>query len=271
MNENNLIEAIIYCMENQNTQFYFNSKTCDISEEEKENYIPLPIWSSFDGFQTMENFTATLKNSNYKKQLIKTLENGKGVFRNFKDTLKKYPGLEEKYKSYKYNVLKKRVIAFLDSLSINKDLYLTNEENQYELTLEDFSIEFTFSNHLFSNLEINKDYKSKLEINDSEKNVLIKTLSEDVIGKVSYVLDNKNIVITSYFIEKDFRDLGLFTLAFNKIIEKEKDCTSLTIVDYNKEQILSNFLVNLNATKVYTEYKLDLKKWFNIIIIKTFI
>ncbi len=258
MEQNNLIDAIIYCMENQNIDFYFNPSTLDISEIKKNNYVELPKWSSFDGFQNMENFTASLKNKIHRDELIDVLKNGKGVFRNFKDVLKKYPSLEYKYKQYKYNEIKNRVVDFLDSLSINKSLFLTNEDNGYELNLSDFDIKIIDEKIEIESPIIKKDFISNIEYNDKNiKTALIKDTDNNNIGVINYFIDDKTIIITYYYVEPNFRDLGLFKLAFNSIIKNE-NCDYLIISVVNKDQILSTMIENLNFEKVYTEYKIKL-------------
>ena len=90
-----LIDQILFYMENQGETALVSARdgkivpvVDDEPELDDENYYSLPDWTSADGFELMENFTAGLHNPNAYKELRRCLANRRGVFRNFKDILK---------------------------------------------------------------------------------------------------------------------------------------------------------------------------------------
>ena len=54
-----------------------------------DRHVRLPRWGSAEGFHLMESFVTSIDNPAYREQLSRALTMGKGVFRAFKDTLKR--------------------------------------------------------------------------------------------------------------------------------------------------------------------------------------
>lgn len=79
-------------------------------------FIHLPTWGSADGFQLMERFAVSLRNPLVHQELLKILSSGKGVFRQFKDCLKQYPGVEKLWLSYKKNEMRGVVLTWMAGL-----------------------------------------------------------------------------------------------------------------------------------------------------------
>ncbi len=71
--------------------------------------IPLPEWSSSDGYQLMESFAACLRNPVYRERLRVILNSRRGVFRKFKDVLKERSDLEQRWYAYKHKEMVKVV------------------------------------------------------------------------------------------------------------------------------------------------------------------
>ncbi|MCK5673819.1 MAG: GNAT family N-acetyltransferase [Spirochaetales bacterium] len=146
-----IIDMIIFGMENQSDEYYVDIKTGDVlsetqaEEEYEDEYIdsfimPVPDWLPTDGFQLMESFVAALHNPAYKEDLRKILSIGKGAFRNFKNTVKKHESLTQQWYLHKEKVMRSRVI---DWYNLNSEILKYNEidENTDEtenLILSDF-------------------------------------------------------------------------------------------------------------------------------------
>ena len=139
-----LVEQIIFAMEDQQNQYYVHMDTGELLREEEieedeaeedeaegeDPFIPIPEWRPVDGFLMMEKFVARLRNPLLRDQLKDALTSGRGVFRKFKDILKTNPEIERLWFSFKERELRKvvwqwyndnRELAGLDRLEEETD------------------------------------------------------------------------------------------------------------------------------------------------------
>ena len=154
-----LIDDIIFSMEDQNSEFVFDSKSASlvpldcllVSEQdelgENENIYPLPEWTSDKGFEIMERFAENVRVPKVREELQRVLANGRGVFRNFKNVLKEYPHIEKRFHNFKKSEMRAVVVEWYNSLRESWGLEKLNQdfEEYNELTQEDF--EFHPYNH----------------------------------------------------------------------------------------------------------------------------
>ncbi|NLJ09672.1 MAG: GNAT family N-acetyltransferase [Treponema sp.] len=146
-----LIDQILFAMEDQDGDFLLDTQEGivhtleEIEEagedsENEDRYIPLPNWSSNDGFRLMEKFTAGLKNPPVKNELTHALDRGRGVFRAFKDTLSQYPEVEKLWYSFKEREMRRTVLDWYNALREEWGLERIGEEPEdtEDLVLEDF-------------------------------------------------------------------------------------------------------------------------------------
>lgn len=145
-----LVDLIIFAMENQKEFYFFDTQDLKLVEDSdieskeewnEERFIPLPTWSSTDGFQLMENFVASLRNPIIREQLRSALSSGRGVFRSFKDVLKKRPDIERLWFSFKEKEMKSRVVEWFESQSASWEVESLGPEPEEteELVLTDFT------------------------------------------------------------------------------------------------------------------------------------
>lgn len=155
-----IIDQIIFAMENQETPFMFDSQTRTVvddfpkppsvseggdEEQASGRYAEIPEWSSADGFQLMERFVATLRNPLAREKLRAALAGGKGVFRNFKNTLKEHGEIERLWFSFKDREMRAKVLDWYNDLC---DLWgwervspePEDEEETDQLVLSDFAV-----------------------------------------------------------------------------------------------------------------------------------
>ncbi len=121
-----LVDQIIFAMEDQENEYYIDvvegslvtaeELTEEDWEEEEDRYISLPEWSSVDGFNLMERFTASLRNPLYRERLRQILSSGRGVFRQFKNALKERPDLEKLWFHFKNREMRKEVYRWYNAL-----------------------------------------------------------------------------------------------------------------------------------------------------------
>ncbi len=145
-----IIDQVIFAMENQESGFLVDTVSGSIvqdavrSEEDPERYVPIPEWSSADGFHLMEKFVASLRNPLARERLRTALASGKGVFRSFKNALKDQEGVERLWFSFKDQEMKQKVVAWYNELCDAWGCTRLNpnpdDEETGELVLSDFII-----------------------------------------------------------------------------------------------------------------------------------
>ncbi|MDR2177362.1 MAG: GNAT family N-acetyltransferase [Treponema sp.] len=146
-----LIGALLFSMEDQMGVFCLDTeekiivsdRDKDLDNEGHENgkrYISLPEWNSADGFRLMEHFTAGLRNPALRKELSEALNQGKGVFRAFKDTIARYPETEKLWFSFKEQGMRREILRWYNGLREEWGLERIGGEPEEtgDLVLEDF-------------------------------------------------------------------------------------------------------------------------------------
>jgi GNAT superfamily N-acetyltransferase len=119
-----LIDQIIFAMENQSTEYVVDSHTgvlvsadkIDDDAEVQRRYYEPPVWDSVNGFQLMERFAAVVRNPEAKESLRQVLSLGRKVFRNYKDVLKEYPEVESNWFSFKDREMKQHILEWYNIL-----------------------------------------------------------------------------------------------------------------------------------------------------------
>ncbi|GHU71104.1 hypothetical protein FACS189450_06600 [Spirochaetia bacterium] len=148
-----LINDILFAMEDQEGEFLVDTQAGIVVNENDDNfeeeaeedqpmdrYIGLPEWESADGFRLMERFAAGLRNPLVRTELSAALNQGKGVFRAFKDILGRYPEAEKLWFAQKEQEMKRQIIRWYNSLREEWGLARIGgePEDTADLVLEDF-------------------------------------------------------------------------------------------------------------------------------------
>lgn len=276
-----IIEDVIFSMENQDGEYLFDSENqCTVSlsgltlsEREEfdsnENMYPLPPWASGDGFELMQKFASELRIPDVQKELLNVLANGRGVFRNFKNVLKKYPYIEKRFHAFKEKEMRSVVYEWYNTLRESWGLEkLSQDFEEYdELTQEDF--DFRPYNHEKDNDciiteakkitdEIKAEYKGnkgsaiahfwlrKFNYEDSAGigGIICRTMSDDFAGCLLFSKCDpfaENVVaLTAFFVNQNYRGLGITRELFSRSISylKSSGIQSFIIVD----SVLPDFL-----------------------------
>jgi GNAT superfamily N-acetyltransferase len=147
-----LMDDILFSMEDQNQDFYIDTREGSLVDEEsldpndlddKEGrFLDLPQWESADGFRLMERFAASFKNSLVREELSSALNRGKGVFRAYKDVLGRHPESERLWFTFKEREMKRVVLRWYNALRERwgLDQIGMEPEETGDLVLEDFHI-----------------------------------------------------------------------------------------------------------------------------------
>ena len=149
-----IVSQIIFSMENQNRSFVVRLRDGLVIPAERkgeeggalvaDRYEEPPGWKSSDGYQLMERFVVTIRNPLVREQLREILSSGRGVFRQFKDTLQEWPEIQRRWFSFKRLEMRSRIVSWYNAIREREGLpriavELATEETD-ELVLSDFSI-----------------------------------------------------------------------------------------------------------------------------------
>jgi GNAT superfamily N-acetyltransferase len=156
--DNELQDQIIYSMENQDGIFFLDIRTGNLvaNNEIKEKdigkrYHRLPGWRSLEGYQLMERFVSSVRNPLFREELRGAISTGKGVFRNFKNVLKKRKELEKLWFSFKEREMKSIILDWYNRIRESEGLEKLSpppEEETEELVSSDFSMTTDVARHL---------------------------------------------------------------------------------------------------------------------------
>jgi ribosomal protein S18 acetylase RimI-like enzyme len=144
-----LVTDIAFAMENQSSLSVMDClegnvvDTDSIDSQDDSRYMPLPEWLPADGFRIMEMFTARVRVPELQNTLRKVLQQGKGVFRAFKDSIQAYPEQEQAWYLFKERQIRRRISEWYNEL---RELWgleqvaLEHEIHDTALVLSDFNI-----------------------------------------------------------------------------------------------------------------------------------
>ena len=143
-----LINDVQNALENQISTFGIDAQSNSLIElnenvkVDNELIFELPEWTSEDGFELREEFVKTLHAPIAHEELLSILHSGRGVFRNFRNALKKYPEVEKRWHIYKNNVMKTYINDWYNELreiwGLEK-LDQMPESQEESLVYDDFS------------------------------------------------------------------------------------------------------------------------------------
>jgi GNAT superfamily N-acetyltransferase len=167
-----LIDQIIFAMEDQHHRFVVDRETGAMLREDelppgeaaapeprasgageepgaldgvggpRTRYLPIPAWGPAEGFHLMERFVLKLRNPIFAEMLREALSSGQGVFRRFKDILRKNREIERLWFAFKDKEMKQVVEHWYEAERELAGLERLAEEQEpaVELVASDFSI-----------------------------------------------------------------------------------------------------------------------------------
>ncbi len=253
-----VINSLIFAMENQKENNVFDSEQKEVVEldigvkKATDRYYSIPEWTSIDGFKVMEHFVTSLHSPLAKEALHEVLFAGKGVFRNFKNTLKDYPEVEQQWFTFKQKVLKEKVVqwynVFRDSWGLER---IEGEPEETEnLIFDDFvfreydktldqermmqaeemaaqSIESSYKNEL--GIAAGMIWKSYKDFFEAENKIIY--ICENIAGDFSGAISVSSVpspakcsvVVTLFFILPAWRGLGIGKELFRFCLQELKN------------------------------------------------
>ena len=115
-----LLDQILFAMEDQDNFSVLNLTTRQVEFCADENacgegtVLPLPTWSSTDGFRMMRDFSESIHNPAVQVELRAVLDSGHGVFKRFKQILKPRDLLYRQWLRFKRRFMEEKVRQWLD-------------------------------------------------------------------------------------------------------------------------------------------------------------
>lgn len=115
-----LLDQILFAMEDQDNFAVLNLATRQVEVCADENscgegsILPLPAWSSTDGFRMMREFSESLHNPSVQAELRAVLDSGQGVFRRFKAVLKPRDLLYRQWLRFKRKFMEEKVRQWVE-------------------------------------------------------------------------------------------------------------------------------------------------------------
>lgn len=239
-----LKQDVVNALENQEKKFLVSAEKCILVEKtdsvsvDDDLYYELPEWTSESGFDLRKQFVNELHSPIVQEELQEVLHSGRGVFRNFKIVLKKYPEIEKKWHVYKNRYFSMFINDWYNELRELWGLEKLDQmpESDEELVYDDFS----FSNYnsladgkelpIYVNAIIKDDcqnYAEELSTaiyemwnkqfscaeNTEQTGFICRSLSDDFAGciLVNPVSEKQNnvMVVSSFFVLEKFRGLGI--------------------------------------------------------------
>jgi GNAT superfamily N-acetyltransferase len=118
-----IADQIIFAMEDQTEVSVVDGATGAVlairghpERYPEPQYAPVPVWKPVDGYNLMEGFIAGLRNPVLREELRGALTGGKGVFRSFKDALRKSPEVERRWYLYKERAMRRVVFEWYNQM-----------------------------------------------------------------------------------------------------------------------------------------------------------
>ncbi len=253
-----LSDEILNALENQNQTFFVDAaRGVLVSDSDSvccddDSFYSLPEWTSAQGFALREDFVSSLRAPFAKEELLDVLHSGRGVFKNFKNTLKKYPEIEKTWHQYKNRTMSRYVSRWYNQLREVWGLEeLPDEPEDCDNLLDD---DFQFHAYSSSDEEELTDFFKAaaleysgagdhqdiqnvifdlwLELFQRGKNhfqsgILCRSVSDEIVGcitaaQLSDRTDNV-VILTSFYVQEKFRGLGIGTQLISSYLDALKD------------------------------------------------
>jgi len=222
-----LISKILFCMENQDANFVFdtqegniidtlkNDNDCKTIFDDTERFLTLPGWDANDGYRLMEKFTSELKNPVTRQELSAALNSKKGVFRAFKNVLEQYPETEKQWFNFKENKMKNEIIVWYNSYREEWGLKPigTEPEDTSSLILEDFIFKKSNGEYCFT----------------------AETAEGEFAGSINAELKEDTLHICNLKVNAEYQGMGLGKTLLLKLLEKADTCKFDVTIDLPSE------------------------------------
>ncbi|MDR2783350.1 MAG: GNAT family N-acetyltransferase [Treponema sp.] len=267
-----LIENILFCMENQNARFVLDAENSfivdknDIADKDDsggDRYIPIPEWSSSDGFHLMECFASGFRNPLVQDALWASLEQGRGVFRAFKAAVSKFPDAEKHWFAFKRRKMRRTIIAWYNALREHWNMEKIGEEP--DETEDLFPEDFIFREYEAKDAEavntLHNTCRAGKPHDMGDPVLVVETASHDFVGFIAVKRKEAVLSICNLEISPEYRGLGIGSELCSRLIQTlEQSHVSKVYIDLPVEfEGFSRFLYRSSFKPVATRYCLEMQ------------
>ena len=246
-----LIDQIIFCMEDQENDYRIDPKNGEILQEgkiEDRAAAELPEWRSSDGYLMMERFISSLHNPVYKEELRQVMAVGRGVFKNFKKIVKSYDPLKKKWYNFKDRYMKDLVVEWYN-INVEAGYFerMGTESLETEnIILSDFTLEYncvgkykileeekrSFFDIFPDDSLMGRYYFEKMRsIREEEDRHLVSVCANAgesipaglIWGWVWSTPEGTLLVVEEFFVRQQYRGLGLGKVLIQNLSKKARE------------------------------------------------
>jgi ribosomal protein S18 acetylase RimI-like enzyme len=233
-----LIDDILFAMEDQEGEFYVDAREGmvaggegdfleDVDYGDKDRYLPLPEWDSSDGFRLMERFAAQLRNPVVRGELSAALDQGKGVFRAFKNMLSRHPEAEKLWYNFKEREMKREILSWYNALREEWGLERIGgepEETEY-LILEDFRFREPLEKDAEAAAELHRLCTQAADdwAFPGDLAITAETIGGDFAGYITGRRGKSSFSVTALEVKPEYRGLGIGEALISRFLDQLKD------------------------------------------------
>ena len=233
--------------------------------------MPLPRWGPAEGFHLMQSFVSTLHNPVYRDLLAQALASGKGVFRQFKDTLKRNREIERLWFHYKDRRLRSVIVAWYNASREARGLEKLSPEPEEtdELVASDFFLGWGERGHAAEVLELDRhaflelfprDDPAALEERYRERRaglpspadaasalLVAETPAGELVGFAWGVMEGVDVQLVQLTVTRELRGIGLGEVLLRRFLSdlRTRGARTLTTELEGKSLRFSQFFQSL--------------------------
>jgi len=289
-----IAQSIIFAMENQEEEFVLDAESGSLvpvgqKTADEDIVYSLPEWNSHDGYELLESFVSSLHVPGAKADLRNTLIAGRGVFRNFKNVIKRYPEVERKWHFYKERQMRLRLLEWYNALRESWGLEeLPDEIEEFDDLIEE---DFTFraydsvqdrdcvvqgvaaiSEELEKSTEgeLGRVHAAVWRLRSAEKELdvvdgfVCRTLTDDFAGCLLFSplqsCTKEAVLLTTLFVKQNYRGLGIARALLSFCMTHVKEHGIRWIIITSIPQILEPMMIRSGFEKTDFGFVADLKK-----------
>jgi GNAT superfamily N-acetyltransferase len=204
----------------------------------RPRYLPIPTWGPAEGFHLMERFVLKLRNPIFAEMLREALSSGQGVFRRFKDMLRKNREIERLWFAFKDKEMKQVVQQWYEAERELAGLERLAEEEEppLELVASDFSIILGEPRHVEPALKLDQKVAGELGAGPYNRSDLPPLLERrslflaaeltggEFAGFVWAVEDGSSCLrLAQLAVRKHFRGIGLGTQLLRRLLLEARE------------------------------------------------
>jgi GNAT superfamily N-acetyltransferase len=245
----------------------------------RARYLPIPTWGPAEGFHLMERFVLKLRNPIFAEMLREALSSGQGVFRRFKDMLRKNREIERLWFAFKDKEMKQvverwyeteRELAGLERLA-------EGQEPPLELVASDFSIIRGEARHVEPALKLDRKVLGELNP-ESEAGRYSRSDLPPLLDRRSLFLaaeltggefagfiwavetDPSSLRLAQLAVRKHFRGIGLGTQLLRRLLLEARESGHARVLAplQGESLTLSHLFEGLGFSPVAVELAYDL-------------